>query len=232
MTKSVKQVAVADRIVLTKTDLAGERTDALVARLRGAQSGGADPRCRGRRGDAAAPARLRPLRSRTQDPRRQALAGRGSLCGSARPPSPPSRSQSARRPHSRVHARDRHGNPGTVIGDVPRARARDARAESAALQGRREGQRDAGAAGRHPRRSAPHPPAGAARALARRRPSHAARVHHPRHGRARDPRTCSAPSSARSRPTGPTAPRSSTIRWCRSADDNCGSCHAAATPGC
>ena len=51
------------------------------ARACRAQSGGAGARRRRRRGDAAAPARLRPLRSRTQDPRREALARRGSLRG-------------------------------------------------------------------------------------------------------------------------------------------------------
>ncbi len=85
--EAVKQAAVADRIVLTKTDLVGEaearafaRPDAAAAR---AQSGRAHPRC-GRGGSGRrAPVRLRPLRSRHQDPRRAALARRRGLCGCA-----------------------------------------------------------------------------------------------------------------------------------------------------
>ena len=57
--EAVKQVAVADRIVLTKTDLmrhagAAARRGAPRRPPARAQSGGAHPRCRGRRGDAGA----------------------------------------------------------------------------------------------------------------------------------------------------------------------------------
>ena len=63
--EAVKQAAVADRIVLTKTDLVGaDRACALrtlMQRLRVAQPGGPDPRCGGRRGGCRAPVRLRAL---------------------------------------------------------------------------------------------------------------------------------------------------------------------------
>ena len=85
--EAVKQVAVADRIVLTKTDLldyAGtpaptRRTRRPAAR---AQSRRAHPRCRGKRSVARSPPGLRPVRPRSQDSRRQALARGRSLCRS------------------------------------------------------------------------------------------------------------------------------------------------------
>jgi G3E family GTPase len=82
--EAVKQVAVADRIVLTKTDLLTtpehqRGRDALAARLR-AQSGRAHPRCRSERSIARSPPGLRPVRPRPQDSRRQALARGRSLC--------------------------------------------------------------------------------------------------------------------------------------------------------
>ena len=62
--EAVKQAAVADRIVLTKTDLAdAEQRDAHRGAAARAQSGGADPRCRQGRSDRRAAARLRPVRS-------------------------------------------------------------------------------------------------------------------------------------------------------------------------
>ena len=70
--EAVKQVAVADRIVLTKTDLAGSRGRAGCRTARAAevaQSGGAGDR--GAQGGAAQLDRLRALRSRAQDPRRE-----------------------------------------------------------------------------------------------------------------------------------------------------------------
>ena len=87
--EAVKQAAVADRIVLTKTDL--DRHARTTRGLRapegaaaGAEPGGADPRCGGRRGDAGKAPQRRALRSGPQDSRRRALArGRG-LRGGAR----------------------------------------------------------------------------------------------------------------------------------------------------
>ena len=82
----VKQVAVADRIVLTKTDLLpaaaapGSRAG-IAGAARRAQSGRTGSGRRRRRGEPAKPHRLRPLRSGRQDSRRQTLAGRGGLCG-------------------------------------------------------------------------------------------------------------------------------------------------------
>ena len=80
--EAVKQVAVADRIVLTKTDLLAapegrRRRDAPVAPT---QSRRAHPRCRGKRSIARSPPGLRPVRPRPQDSRRQALARGRSLC--------------------------------------------------------------------------------------------------------------------------------------------------------
>ena len=77
--------------------------------------------------------------------------------------------------------RDRDRDPGGDVRHVPRPAALAARAEPAARQGHREARRDAGPAGRDPRRAARLPSAGDARTLARRRPPHAARLHHPRH---------------------------------------------------
>ena len=79
--EAVKQAAMADRIVLTKTDLASAETarrhrDA-VAR---AQPGGADPRRRQRRSDRGAAHELRAVRSGAENPRRQEMAGRRGLC--------------------------------------------------------------------------------------------------------------------------------------------------------
>ena len=139
--ESVKQVAVADRIVLTKTDLAGDRMEHLVARLRALNPAAHIL-------DAAAgeatPKRL--LDCGLYDPERKNpdvkrwLAEEAYAAAHDHHHASP-RSQSARRPHSRLHARDRHGHPDTVVGHVPGARACDARAGSAALQGRRQGQR-------------------------------------------------------------------------------------------
>ena len=76
--EAVKQVAVADRIVLTKADLADDPTTCGADGAAAAAQSGA-PRCSmgrlaaGRRGAV----RLRPLRSGDQDRRRAALARRG-----------------------------------------------------------------------------------------------------------------------------------------------------------
>ena len=94
--EALKQVAVADRIVLTKTDLldSPERRDGgrPLARARDrAQSGRAGDR--GRRRERFAAHRLWPLRCGAQDTRREALARRGSL--RARRTSPSSRREPA-----------------------------------------------------------------------------------------------------------------------------------------
>jgi G3E family GTPase len=83
--EAVKQVAVADRIVLTKdrsphhagTSARPRRPRCPAAR---AQSGRAHPRCRSERSIARSPPGLRPVRPRPQDSRRQALARGRSLC--------------------------------------------------------------------------------------------------------------------------------------------------------
>ena len=67
--EAVKQAAVADRIVLTKTDLADEaQATANRCPAARAQPGRADPRCCQRRGDARQAARQRALRSRPENP--------------------------------------------------------------------------------------------------------------------------------------------------------------------
>ena len=81
--ESIKQVAVADRIVLAKTDLLAGAS-AGKGRASGApacaQSSRGDPRCRRERSHRRTAPRLRPVRSRTKNPGREALAcGRG-LC--------------------------------------------------------------------------------------------------------------------------------------------------------
>ena len=213
--EAVKQVAVADRIVLTKTDLldSPERRDAAAACARGSTAlNPAAPVIEARRRERRAADRLRALRSGAQDPRREALARRGSLCGRARPSSPSSRREPARRPHPRLHARERAGDSVFGVRDVPRPVALDARAEPAAREGHREARRDAGAAGRDPRRAAHLPSARDACRLAGRGPPHPAGVHRERHPRRARSRTCSTPSSASPSPTSPTAPRSPTIR--------------------
>ena len=81
--EAVKQAAIADRIVLTKTDLVDDGPCAGAAHAAAAaaraQPGGADPRRGQRRGGRRAPPRLRPLRSRR--PRRP-------TCGAGSPPRP------------------------------------------------------------------------------------------------------------------------------------------------
>jgi G3E family GTPase len=64
--ESIKQVAVADRIVLTKTDLLGAKNEPALRRLL-ARLAALNPAA--------------PVRSGRQNPRRQTLAGRGGLCG-------------------------------------------------------------------------------------------------------------------------------------------------------
>ena len=91
--RSLKQVAVADRIALTKSDLAdtAERRRAKDYRcspglLRSIRPPG--PRCRRRRSHAARLPRMRALQVPRKDSRREALAGRGGLrvsCTSPRP---------------------------------------------------------------------------------------------------------------------------------------------------
>ena len=62
--EAVKQAAMADRIVLTKTDLAdAEQRERIVDAAARAQSGRADPRCGQRRSDRRATAQLRAVRS-------------------------------------------------------------------------------------------------------------------------------------------------------------------------
>ena len=90
--ESVKQVAVADRLVLTKTDLLDtpERraaNDELLARLRALNPAAPHPRRRRRRSDAGAPARAAASTIPTRKiARRQALARRRGLCRSSRRP--------------------------------------------------------------------------------------------------------------------------------------------------
>ena len=92
--EAVKQAALADRLVLTKTDLATpEQRDAHRRAAARAQSGGAHPRRRQGRSDARAPVELRAVRSRAQDPGREEMAGgrglrRAARASSSRPRSP------------------------------------------------------------------------------------------------------------------------------------------------
>ncbi len=79
--EAVKQAAMADRIVLTKTDLAdAAQREQIVKRAARAQPGRADPRRRQRRGDGGTAAVVRAVRSGAQNPRRQKMAGRRGLC--------------------------------------------------------------------------------------------------------------------------------------------------------
>ena len=79
--EAVKQAAVADRIVLTKTDLAdAKQRERIVARLRALNPAAPHPRCRQGRGDGGAAAELRAVRSGAQNSRREEMARRRSLC--------------------------------------------------------------------------------------------------------------------------------------------------------
>ena len=146
--EAVKQVAVADRIVLTKTDLVDtpERRAAcehLKARLRALNP--AAPILDAAAGEAT-PARLlerRPLRSGAQDPRRRALArgrglrgsthGHGTIITTTTSTATTSASARSRSSPTRRAGRD--------VRDVPRPGALDARTEPAAAQGHRETRR-------------------------------------------------------------------------------------------
>src|SRR5262245_44624077 len=111
--EAVKQAAVADRLVLTKTELPeppGGRPAAGAARRGGSaapaaaspQPGGPGPRRASRRSDGAKPPRLRSLRSGAQNSRRETLARGRSLRVGARSRSSSARPQPARRPYPRV----------------------------------------------------------------------------------------------------------------------------------
>ena len=94
--EAVKQAAVADRIVLSKTDLATRTTRRASSRacarsIRRRQSS-TRPKARPRRRAAA---QLRPVRSGAQDSRRQEMAGRGGLCRCPRASPSSSRRQPA-----------------------------------------------------------------------------------------------------------------------------------------
>ncbi len=223
--EAVKQAAVADRIVLTKTDLAERRaTRGIVRAAARAQSGRADPRCRQRRSDrradcSAAGCTIRTAKSPT------------SRNGS--PPRPmPTRMRTITRSSSRPRRLDRNRHdehigsfvltsrrrdPGRHARDVPRTVARELRRPAAAPQGHREARRNAGHAGGGARRAARLPPDRAARALAGRRSPHPAGVHHPRPARAHRARAVRGlPRRARARPARPGG-ADPTIRWSPSA---------------
>ena len=130
--EAVKQAAVADRIVLTKTDLG--RSDAMRTHRRAlarAQSGGAHPRCRQRRGNAD-----RLLGSGLYDPDQKIPDVKKWLAAEAyaerTQSSPSSRRQPARRAHRLLRADHRRADPRRHARDVPRTAARDARRQAAA----------------------------------------------------------------------------------------------------
>ena len=152
--EAVKQVAVADRIVLTKTDLVDtaerrDRKERLVARLRALNPAAAVL-------DAAAgeatPQRI--LGCGLFDPARKIPDVKRWLAAEAYAQAPhghghdvaPPRRQPARRAHPRLRVRSRRADPGRHVRDVPRPAALRARGEPAAPQGHREARRDAGRA--------------------------------------------------------------------------------------
>src|SRR5262249_27741309 len=181
--ESVKQVAVADRIVLTKTDLLttaqGWRgREALTARLRMLNPAAPVLDAAANEATPERPARLRLVRSRTQASRRQTLArGRGLR---RRGSSPPPRPEPPRRPRPRRLARARIRDPRCNVRHVPRLAALAARPEPAAPQGHREACGDAGEPHRRSRRATRLPSGGAVAELARWRCAHPYRRDHPR----------------------------------------------------
>jgi G3E family GTPase len=83
--EAIQQAAVADRLLLTKTDLVDADTlSALQARLR-TLNPGAPAAAAGRPDRCSRAARCGPLQARREDARRGALAQRGSLCREERP---------------------------------------------------------------------------------------------------------------------------------------------------
>ena len=201
--------AVADRIVLTKTDLADRRASAkrIVARLRALNP--AAPILDAATGEATAE---RLLDCGLYDPERKIPDVKKWLAAEAyadahHARSPPSRRQPPRRAHRLLRAHRRHADPGRHARDVPRTPARDARRQAAAPQGHREARRDARHAGGGPRRAARLPPDRAARALAGRRPPHPPRLHHPRPARAHRARAVRGLPRRRRASTGRTARR-------------------------
>ena len=178
--ESVKQVAVADRIVLTKTDLLDTQErrrgcEALRGRLRGLNP--AAP-ILDVAADEATPERL--LDCGLFDPARKIpdvgawLAAEAYAAASSQdidrpppPPPPPRRRESPRRSHPRLHACRRRRHSGRHVRHVPRAPALAARPQPAAPQGHREARGDAREPDGDSRRAAHFAPGGAASGLAR-----------------------------------------------------------------
>ena len=166
--EAVKQAAVADRIVLTKTDLVDtpeRRAAAESLRTRLAKLNPAAPILDAAAGEAT-PARL--LDCGLYDPERKTPDVRAGW---------PRRPMRRRRTHHHDHHHDvnRHDDriraftlatdaaiPAAIVRAVPRTPALDARTEAAAPQGHREDRRDAGRAAGGAWRAARPAPAGAA----------------------------------------------------------------------
>ena len=183
--EAVKQAAMADRLVLTKTDLAPAAvTAALRARLKRL-----NPAARvldAAKGEAVAAALMNaglydpsgkiPDVSRwlAEEAVAAADAGRDAVrhAGPAQ----------ARRAHQGIHGGDRGGDPHGDARAVPGAAARHPWREAPAAQGHRAARGGAGAAGGSACRPARIAPAGAATTMARRRPPLAAGLRHPRSG--------------------------------------------------
>ena len=136
--EAVKQAAVADRIVLTKTDLADDRATRAHRRAPArAQSGGADPRCRQGRGDGGAL-----LNCGLYDPERKIPDVKKWLAAEAY-------ADAQSRPRTTiitiVNRHDEHigafvltsrrRDPGRHAGDVPRTAARDPWRQALRLKG-------------------------------------------------------------------------------------------------
>ena len=221
--EAVKQVAVADRIVLTKTDLldAPERRgrDAALSRA-------CTPSIRPRRSSTPPPARRRRQRlldCGLYDPDAQNSRRRRWLAEEAyaeRTSHTIITTTTPNRHDERIRAftlATDSADPGRQLRDVSRPGALAARPEPAAPQGHREARRDAGPAAGDPRRPARLASAGAARRWPDARPAHPHRADHPRPRTAARSRDLFDAFLGAPRPTSPTAPRSSTTRWCRSA---------------
>ena len=136
--EAIKQAAVADRIVLTKTDLAtAKQRSRIVERLRALNP--AAPILDAAKGEATAERLMNCglYDPAAQNPRRQEMARRRSLCRRAARThaSPSSRRQSPRRAHPLIRAHRRCRHSGRHARHVSRTIARDPRDKLLRLKG-------------------------------------------------------------------------------------------------
>ncbi len=139
--EAVKQAAVADRIVLSKTDLTyASQRERIIARLRALNP--AAPILDAAKGEAV-PDRIlgqRSLRPGQKDPRCQKMARRRSLC--PRTPSPPQR-KPTRRTYRLLRSDDRRARTSRHAGNVPGIANGHPRREAFTRKGYREACRNA-----------------------------------------------------------------------------------------